>query len=568
MSGLEVIEKKVYEDREKTRLSRLKNMRSTVDNKAPPKFKHILTNRKKQMRNVDRYSEIERENYRLLARMGAIMTHQHMQDYVPPLCPALDKIRSRNRMFRAQAGENAILSQRLAKMRSHYDTAAWKQDMVRHDHALTYLCKYPRVLEPLSDAGVWMSAPEPVEKPHHAPPHTPSKLPTTPPCHRCFERANSAMEFLSPTASSAEGFNGAMDYQKRPETSIGMTRDVVATSPLSTRSYRSEAEQPWTRDTDAPRPHGLPAPDFDRETSGRITPISSSHSGSTSPSNSNKNYYDGQDDGFTVPNRVSLGSAAGKARNPRTPELRPLRGTRSTTGTPNSRTSPARESRSLPSTRTKGTPERSKQRYKGPSQGTPTKQRRSASSAETSGSDSPVPQKAPLPRKEGSGSASEKLSSSGGPQSLRVQLAGKVDSADEAIGTPRHGEGEATPTSTPNATRTPSGSPSLRMQIAGKVASVEESLGTPRRQSEAGAQGEPQQGQTGDEPRPAMLATQRQNSSVADEIGDDDDDKSDGSGRSRQGATKAEIVEDPPPGAPPTVEKPSEVDEVPDEVAT
>lgn len=124
---------------------------------------------------TDRFSGIERENFRLLSRMSTIMTQQHLEMYVPP-CPALDKMRQRVRINRQVAGQNAVgfsfflffsgwtlnllccyqvLTQRITKVKSHYNVADWNESMIHHDSALNYLCKYPRVLAPLSNSGVW-----------------------------------------------------------------------------------------------------------------------------------------------------------------------------------------------------------------------------------------------------------------------------------------------------------------------------------------------------------------------------------------------------------------------------
>ena len=75
MAGLDHCRNKLF-SKEKERLEkRLKNMKPMIDN-APPRtcnMKHLKVNRKKKENDFQRFSQIERENFRLLGSMSKIM---------------------------------------------------------------------------------------------------------------------------------------------------------------------------------------------------------------------------------------------------------------------------------------------------------------------------------------------------------------------------------------------------------------------------------------------------------------------------------------------------------------
>eukprot|EP00286_Rhodomonas_abbreviata_P015898 CAMPEP_0181343768 /NCGR_PEP_ID=MMETSP1101-20121128/31778_1 /TAXON_ID=46948 /ORGANISM="Rhodomonas abbreviata, Strain Caron Lab Isolate" /LENGTH=97 /DNA_ID=CAMNT_0023455451 /DNA_START=190 /DNA_END=480 /DNA_ORIENTATION=- len=75
ISGMEVFRNKMFQHEVARHQKRLATMKPVIDMK-PPKscqMKHMLLNRKKKEMEFERYSAIEKENYRLLDRMSKIM---------------------------------------------------------------------------------------------------------------------------------------------------------------------------------------------------------------------------------------------------------------------------------------------------------------------------------------------------------------------------------------------------------------------------------------------------------------------------------------------------------------
>merc|ERR1712159_829643 len=95
---------------------------------------------------------IERENFRLLDKMSQIMTTQHFKPQESVICPALDKERSRKREQVKLFQRNAVIGERILKAKPYYNANKWEVEAKKHDHQMAYMCKYPRVLPPMSTA--------------------------------------------------------------------------------------------------------------------------------------------------------------------------------------------------------------------------------------------------------------------------------------------------------------------------------------------------------------------------------------------------------------------------------
>lgn len=55
--------------------------KSAIDMKPPVVYSHVVNKPKKVQRENERLYEIERENVRLLQRLGSIMNHPRLENY-------------------------------------------------------------------------------------------------------------------------------------------------------------------------------------------------------------------------------------------------------------------------------------------------------------------------------------------------------------------------------------------------------------------------------------------------------------------------------------------------------
>eukprot|EP00282_Hemiselmis_andersenii_P012319 CAMPEP_0114142074 /NCGR_PEP_ID=MMETSP0043_2-20121206/18254_1 /TAXON_ID=464988 /ORGANISM="Hemiselmis andersenii, Strain CCMP644" /LENGTH=199 /DNA_ID=CAMNT_0001236271 /DNA_START=117 /DNA_END=713 /DNA_ORIENTATION=- len=129
--------------------TRLKNMKPSIDNKPPQSsmLKHLVTNRKKKEIEFQRYSEIERENYRLLDKMSKIMVrgaansvfglHSNLN------CPALDGEKARTRKTRILLEENQVMLRRILQTKPYYSTMEWDRHTEKTDELMGQMCRYP-----------------------------------------------------------------------------------------------------------------------------------------------------------------------------------------------------------------------------------------------------------------------------------------------------------------------------------------------------------------------------------------------------------------------------------------
>lgn len=124
-------------------------MKPSVDN-APPKssqLKHLMTNRKKKEIEFQRYSEIERENYRLLDKMSKIMV-RNAADSVFGVhsninCPALDGEKARTRKTRTLLEQNQVMLRRILQTKPYYSSVEWDRHTEKTDSLMGHMCRYP-----------------------------------------------------------------------------------------------------------------------------------------------------------------------------------------------------------------------------------------------------------------------------------------------------------------------------------------------------------------------------------------------------------------------------------------
>lgn len=147
-----------WKKNEKVEKQRLKTVKSVVATQSRLDPSHntlrriISANPKKEMDRKERFRAIERENHRLLARMSRIMllgsgcVDSH---YEAPLCPALDKARTRRREVKELTKANQKMLGRIITAKPYYCKEDWDADAERIGHLGEHMCKYPRVLPPL-----------------------------------------------------------------------------------------------------------------------------------------------------------------------------------------------------------------------------------------------------------------------------------------------------------------------------------------------------------------------------------------------------------------------------------
>lgn len=123
---------------------RLKHVKSGVDNKAPPKYLHLVQNLKKQQVDEERYSAIERENYLLLDKMSHIMTHAQTVDLRAPApeLKSLNKDHRKKELMRITE-ENQQILRRIQHKEPYYSSAMWYDDSVKQEAYLRNICEYP-----------------------------------------------------------------------------------------------------------------------------------------------------------------------------------------------------------------------------------------------------------------------------------------------------------------------------------------------------------------------------------------------------------------------------------------
>ncbi|EKX36563.1 hypothetical protein GUITHDRAFT_165693 [Guillardia theta CCMP2712] len=149
LSGLDVLRKKDFDHKTELHKSRLKNMKPMIDNKPPAttNMKHLQFNRKKREMDFQRYSAIEKENFRLLDKMSRIMVRNAADsvfgEHTNLNCPALDGERARKRRNDKLIEQNQLIGRRLREAKPYYSLAEWDKHTNRTHSLMSHICKYP-----------------------------------------------------------------------------------------------------------------------------------------------------------------------------------------------------------------------------------------------------------------------------------------------------------------------------------------------------------------------------------------------------------------------------------------
>merc|ERR1719329_680390 len=124
-------------------MERLKNIKPCVDMKKPPKPTHIVNNYKKELKKMERMSEIQYQNRVLLRKMlqidlkpnagrsgnaSAVLKRNNSAAH-----PGINSYNSLNRANRIRSlakiiDENKVLLDKLQNTRSNYNNSKWEND--------------------------------------------------------------------------------------------------------------------------------------------------------------------------------------------------------------------------------------------------------------------------------------------------------------------------------------------------------------------------------------------------------------------------------------------------------
>ena len=133
---------------------KLRNIRSTLDNKPPKRHNHLRKNLKKQQLMQERFSKIERENQILLEKMSYIMQHNTLDNRSKShkYGHSLNK-EQRKKELKVITYENSAILDRIQNKESTYNHLSWENDRRQNEAYLKNICEYPRVPPKLQALG-------------------------------------------------------------------------------------------------------------------------------------------------------------------------------------------------------------------------------------------------------------------------------------------------------------------------------------------------------------------------------------------------------------------------------
>jgi hypothetical protein len=149
VSANELLRDRVTKNNMDRHKQRLQNMKPSVDNKPPAtsQMKHLQTNRKKKELEFQRYSDIERENFRLLDKMSKIMVRNAANSvfgvHSSINCPALDGEKARTRKTKVLLEENQVMLRRILQTKPYYSSVEWTRHTDKTDGLMHHMCRYP-----------------------------------------------------------------------------------------------------------------------------------------------------------------------------------------------------------------------------------------------------------------------------------------------------------------------------------------------------------------------------------------------------------------------------------------
>eukprot|EP00161_Ancyromonas_sigmoides_P017419 TRINITY_DN4753_c0_g1_i1.p2 TRINITY_DN4753_c0_g1~~TRINITY_DN4753_c0_g1_i1.p2 ORF type:complete len:213 (+),score=71.70 TRINITY_DN4753_c0_g1_i1:44-640(+) len=111
-------------------LDRLRRMKPDIDNREPPKQVHLRQNLKRAQQLLERSSQIERDNRKLLLKMSAIMQRSALDNKNEVEFKSLNRNKRKQELQRITKENQAILT-RIQQKRPAYNTRAWEKDFAQ-----------------------------------------------------------------------------------------------------------------------------------------------------------------------------------------------------------------------------------------------------------------------------------------------------------------------------------------------------------------------------------------------------------------------------------------------------
>ncbi|XP_029636648.1 protein kinase 4-like [Octopus sinensis] len=114
-----------------------------IDNKPPPNFMHLHLKMKKLQLEEENLATIERDNHRLLERMGYIMrTRGRIDNRNDYLYKSLNSEKRQREQIRISR-ENKDILQRILNRRAEYNHATWQKDWKKNRSFLNNISHFP-----------------------------------------------------------------------------------------------------------------------------------------------------------------------------------------------------------------------------------------------------------------------------------------------------------------------------------------------------------------------------------------------------------------------------------------
>mmetsp|Transcript_36549 Transcript_36549/g.44106 ORF Transcript_36549/g.44106 Transcript_36549/m.44106 type:complete len:186 (-) Transcript_36549:61-618(-) len=138
---------------------KLRDMRSSIDNKSPRQATHLKTKAKKNALMEDRFAQIESENRLLLEKMSHIMRYKGGIDNENDshrYAHSLNKERRKRELQRVTKQNQQILK-RIQESQPTYDHIQWAEEAQASDRILANICEFKgRSFDDESDEGQLM----------------------------------------------------------------------------------------------------------------------------------------------------------------------------------------------------------------------------------------------------------------------------------------------------------------------------------------------------------------------------------------------------------------------------
>eukprot|EP00762_Andalucia_godoyi_P008362 ANDGO_07329.mRNA.1 hypothetical protein GUITHDRAFT_150959 len=146
-----VLHERWQEKQYKAHRAKLSTVKPTVDNKSPPRFRHMQLNLKRAQVEEERYATIERDNRRLLQRMTDIMTLEKSDSETGMTKPGmagdggLHRAARRRELERITA-ENQWILDRIQHTRPDYSRVQLEEEFRRNEALAKSIAQLPFVL--------------------------------------------------------------------------------------------------------------------------------------------------------------------------------------------------------------------------------------------------------------------------------------------------------------------------------------------------------------------------------------------------------------------------------------